>query len=402
MDHASFILEFFGYALMAFVVFLILEKPFIEALEKYGFRQKIREKAVDGKSAKNFRKLHKKKEGTPTGGGMIIVASILIVILFSRLLSLLGIIDQSILQRGEVYIPLFTLFTVGVLGAIDDWWNVRGIGKKKGIEAGPKFLFLIIFALIGSMWFFYKLEYTEISIPIYGKIEIGDIMTISIPSDEVPTQEMEESCSAIKNASQEVKEENLDLIKKCKKYDDFKIPLFFFLFFVFVVVGTANAVNVTDGLDGLAGGLLIQNYGIFAALSFLREQYFLAIFCGIIIACLLGFLWFNVPPAKFFMGDAGSLSLGATLAVIAIMTDTVAILPVIGFMFVVETISVIIQLSSKKYFKKKVFLIAPIHHHFEKLGWSEPQIVMRFWIINGLFAVCGFILELWDINMVNG
>ena len=143
------------------------------------------------------------------------------------------------------------------------------------------------------------------------------------------------------------------------------------------------------------GGLLILSFGVMSVLAFLREHYFLSIFCGLVIAALLAFLWWNVPPAKFFMGDTGSLSLGATLGVIAMMIDVVVILPIIALPFVVEMLSVIIQLTSKKLRNgKKVFLIAPLHHHFEALGWQESQIVMRFWIVGAVCAVLGLILGL--------
>lgn len=345
MNNIAFFLELFGYCLLAFSIFLILEVPFINFMKKMHCVQKIREKTVDGKVAEIFRALHLKKQGTPTMGGVLIWATVLIIILFSRFLSFTGAIDQSLLQRGEVYIPLFTLITVGVLGAIDDWWNIKEIGGKKGIDYGPKITFLFVFATASALWFYFKLGYTDLNIPLIKTFNLG---------------------------------------------------LWIFPLIIFIIVATANAVNITDGLDGLAGGILIQNFAVFGAFAFLREQYFLAIFCGIIISCLFAFLWFNVPPAKFFMGDTGALSLGATLAVIAAMTGTIAILPMVGFIFVIETLSVIIQLISKKFFKRKVFLIAPLHHHFEKLGWSESQIVMRFWIVNGLFALIGFIILLLD------
>jgi phospho-N-acetylmuramoyl-pentapeptide-transferase len=174
----------------------------------------------------------------------------------------------------------------------------------------------------------------------------------------------------------------------------FAIPLY-----IFIIVGTANAVNITDGLDGLAGGLLITSFAAMGALSFFLEHQFLALFCGTIVAALFGFLWFNVPPAKFFMGDSGSLPLGATLGVIAMMIDAVAILPFIGMIFMLETISVIIQLTSKKIRNgKKIFHSAPVHHHFEAIGWTEPQIVMRFWIIGGAMAILGLIIGLVGLS----
>ena len=171
------------------------------------------------------------------------------------------------------------------------------------------------------------------------------------------------------------------------------IPLF-----VLVITATSNAVNITDGLDGLAGGLLIIAFGVFTIIAFAKGLFILAAFCGVIVGALIGFIWFNIFPAHFIMGDTGAISLGATLGVIAMMTDSVAVLPIIGFVFVVETISVIIQITSKKLFGKKVFLIAPLHHHFEKKGWSEPNIVMRFWIIGGFFGSLGLILGLLTLH----
>lgn len=337
-----------AYSLATFAFFLILQPLYSYLAAKLKIQQEIREKAMDGTAAKLFRALHLKKAGTPTGGGVLIWGSVFLTVLFSRLLSELQIIEQSLLQRTEVYLPLATLLFMGILGAIDDFWNARGIGKKKGIEAAPKMFFILLFAVLGAFWFYFKLDYTEISIPFLGTLDIGWLA----------------------------------------------FPLY-----VFIIVGTANAVNITDGLDGLAGGLLIAAFAALGVLAFARGHVFLALFCGAIVAALFAFLWFNVPPAKFFMGDTGSLSLGATLGVIAMMIDAVAILPIIGLLFVVETLSVIIQVTSKKLRKgKKVFLIAPLHHHFEQKGWTESQIVMRFWILAGASGAMGLILGLVSLT----
>jgi len=343
MTHLPFLFEFFIYCLFTFFIFFFLQEPFLKILKKLQFSQKIRHHTVDGKKAKVFRILHQKKEGTPTGAGVLIWFSVFLTILFSRALSFFGLIDQSLLQRKEVYLPLFTLLFVGILGLFDDWLNVCGTSKKKGMEAVSKFLILLFFGTLGGLWFVFKLDFTELFIPFWGSLNLG---------------------------------------------------IWFLLFFIFVFTATSNAVNITDGLDGLASGVLIQSFAVFAALSFVRGQFFLSIFCGIVISALVAFLWFNAPPAKFFMGDTGALSLGATLAVIATMTGTITTLPLIGFIFVIETFSVILQLFSKKFFNKKIFHIAPLHHHFEKIGWSESQIVMRFWIINGIFATMGFLIEM--------
>jgi phospho-N-acetylmuramoyl-pentapeptide-transferase len=276
-------------------------------------------------------------------GGILIWGSALIVIVLSGFSTLFGITENSLINRNETWLPLFTLITTAFLGAIDDYLNIRGIGTSKGLNIKPKFLWLTFFATLGAFWFYYRLGYNQIFIPGLGDIEIGI----------------------------------------------WYVPLF-----ILVITSTANAVNITDGLDGLAGGLLIIAFGSFSILAFSQGLFILSAFCAVIVGALIGFMWYNIFPAHFIMGDTGAISLGATLGVIAMLTDSVAVLPLIAFIFVIETLSVIIQLTSKKLFKRKVFLIAPLHHHFEKKGWTEPNIVMRFWIIGGLVASLGLILGL--------
>jgi phospho-N-acetylmuramoyl-pentapeptide-transferase len=166
--------------------------------------------------------------------------------------------------------------------------------------------------------------------------------------------------------------------------------------FIFVLVATSFSVNETDGLDGLAGGTLLIAFASYAIISFVMGRYDLTVFCAVIIGALLAFLWFNIPPARFYMGDTGSMSLGITLGIIAMLTNNVFILPFIGFIFVVESVSVIIQILSRKIRHKKVFLSAPIHHHFQAKGWSESKIVMRFWLISGIMAVIGLMIFFAD------
>jgi phospho-N-acetylmuramoyl-pentapeptide-transferase len=161
-------------------------------------------------------------------------------------------------------------------------------------------------------------------------------------------------------------------------------------------VGTAFSVNETDGLDGLAGGTLLTAYTSFAAISFMLGRYDLAAFCGVIIGALLAFLWFNITPARFYMGDTGAMSLGVTLGVIAMLTNTALLLPIIGLIFLLESISVIVQVSSKKILGRKVLHSAPFHHHLQAMGWSEAKIVMRLWVIAGVTAVIGIIIFLLD------
>jgi phospho-N-acetylmuramoyl-pentapeptide-transferase len=343
MPHVPNIIAIFGWTTVTFLVGLFLTPIYLKIAEKFKLGKQIRDVSVDGKDATIFKELHSKKTGTPTMGGVVMWGSVALVIIISRVLALIGFLPKSLLSRGEVYLPLATLIAVGILGAVDDIFNIRQIGGNKGIKAKPKFLLLTLFAVLGGFWFYYKLGFSTIHIPRLGDFEIG---------------------------------------------------LWYIPLFILVIVSTANAVNITDGLDGLAGGLLILAFMAFGAIAYAKDLIILAIFCGLIIGSILAFLWNNVPPALFYMGDTGALAYGATLGVIAMMTDSLAVLLIIGIIFIVETLSVIIQLISKKFFKRKIFLIAPLHHHFEKKGWGEAKITMRFWIIGAMFAVIGLIIGL--------
>lgn len=343
MSHIQAITQIFLYSLSAFLFALALTPPLYKGLIKYQIGKNIRDDASFGGKAELFALLHAKKSGTPTMAGVLIWGTVLAVVLFTRALAYFGVLGSSLLQRGEVYLPLFTLVTMGLLGAIDDYLNVKNIGGTKGLRAGTKLFFLLSFSLLGALWFFFKLGYTSIHVPAVGDFDIGW----------------------------------------------WYVPLF-----MLVITASANAVNITDGLDGLAGGLLILSFATFGAISYFKGLETLAIFCGVVCGALFAFLWYNIPPAKFYMGDTGSLALGATLGVIAMMLNSTLILPIVGAIFVMETFSVIIQLTSKRFFGRKVFAIAPIHHHFEHIGWSESQVVMRFWILGALCAGIGLIIEL--------
>jgi len=311
----------------------LLSTPFLTYfLYRYKFGQQIKKHAITGEAAKIYAKLHKEKAFTPTGGGILIWLPTVIITYFLNL------------SRAETWLPLASLIASGLLGGLDDILNVTGFGLKKGLGFLQKIILQLIIALIGAWWFYYKLGFSIIHVPGFGNFEIGWLY----------------------------------------------IPLF-----ILVILSTTNAVNITDGLDGLAGGCLMTAFGAYGVIAFVQGHLGIAGFCCTIIGALLAFLWFNIYPARFFMGDTGSLALGATLGVIAMLTNSVLVLPIIGFIFVVETLSVIIQLLSKKLRKgKKVFKSAPIHHHLEAIGWPEPKIVMRFWIISGVFAILGLIIGL--------
>ncbi len=333
------------YAFFAFVLGLALTPSFISFLRRNKLGKQLRVETVDGREPTIFKKYHEKKFGTPTMGGILIWGSILLTVLFSRTLSLSGVLENSLLQRGQVYLPLIVMVALGILGAIDDYLNILGMGKKKGMDVLPKILSLLFIAGGAACWFFFKLDYNSVYVPFFGSLVIGW----------------------------------------------WYIPLA-----VLVIVGTANAVNVTDGLDGLAGGLLVIAFSAFGVLSFFAGLYILAAFCAVTAGAIAAFLWHNVPPALFYMGDTGALALGGLLGVIALMTDQVLLLPLIGFVFVIEMLSVIIQLTSKKLRGgKKIFIAAPIHHHFEALEWGESKVTMRLWIVGAFCAFLGIVIGMY-------
>lgn len=332
----------------SFVATMLLATPFTNFLYKNKLGKQIRTHAMGGGESPLFAKMHQHKIGTPTMGGILVWGTALVLFLLS-ILVYIGFPEwfpKDFLQmvRGQLYLPMFTLIAVAVLGMVDDFYNIRQIGGHKGIPAKIKAGWQLIFAGIGAIWFYEKLGYSMIHVPGVGDFDIGLLY----------------------------------------------IPLFMFVF-----VGSSNAVNITDGLDGLAGGLLIFAFMAFGVLSYAQGLFLLALFCVVISGALLTFLWFNIPPARFYMGDTGSLALGATLGVIAMMTNMALVLPIIGFVFVLETLSVIMQVGSKKIRNgKKIFHVAPIHHHFEYIGWSESKVVMRAWIIGIMSAGLGIIVGL--------
>lgn len=339
------LLETMGYGFFAFFLGLVLTPQFVAFLRKNKMGKKLRVEAVDGGDVSVFQKYHKHKFGTPTMGGILIWASILLTVLLSRILSFTGVVDHSLLQRGQVYLPLFILVSLGALGTFDDYLNIIGFGRKKGLDWLPKILTLLLISLLGALWFYFKLEYNQIHVPFYGDVTLG---------------------------------------------------LLYIPFFMFIIVGSANAVNVTDGLDGLVSGLLAIAFASFGVIAFMDGLDVLAAFCFVCVGAIVAFLWHNVPPALFYMGDTGSLPLGGVLGVIAMMTNDVLILPLVGFIFVIEMLSVIIQLTSKKYRGgKKVFRAAPIHHHFEALEWGESKVTMRFWIVGAFMAFIGVVVAIF-------
>lgn len=317
----------------SFILAMALTPLYTHFAYKHEWWKKMRTQAVDGESSKVFNKLHaeKHKRNIPTMAGILIWGTVCILTLLFNL------------DRAQTWLPLFTIVSVGFLGIVDDVVNVKTTnGGKAGLKAKIKMSWLILIALAGALWFYYKLGYNMVDVPFLGSIHLGWA---------------------------------------------------YILLFILVFISSANAVNITDGLDGLSGGLLATSFLAFLVIAFSQGNYGLAAFCGTLVGAILAYTWFNIYPARFFMGDTGAVSLGATLGVVAMLTNSVLILPVIGFIFVVETLSVILQLASKKIRGKKIFLSSPVHHHFEAKGWPETKVTMRFWIIGAMMAVLGLLLR---------
>lgn len=327
---------------LSFVVAQLIT-PFVEhLLYKFDFRKKnIR----DSTTAPVFHQFHKDKSNTPTMGGIIIWGTVLLLAIIFSVANFFfdGFATYfNFVNRAETYLPLAALLFAAIVGFTDDLLGILGKGPHGGgLQVRHKLLIYLVFASIGAWWFYFKLDWNVLYIPFVGTVDIG---------------------------------------------------LWYIPVFIFILVATAFSTNETDGLDGLAAGTLFFGFGAFAVVAFVLHRFDLAAMNAVILGALLAFLWYNVYPARFFMGDTGSMSLGITLGVVAMLTNAALFLPFFGFILVIESLSVIIQVISKKIRKKKVFLSTPIHHHFEGLGWPETRVTMRFWIVGGVAAVVGLAL----------
>ena len=317
-------------ALAGFLFSMVLTPFYTHFAYKYKFWKKQKKTTVDGEALPIMTKLHahKFKHVFPTMAGLVGVIAVTAVTWILNL------------DRGQTWLPLVGFLGGALVGVIDDVINIFGSGRGAAGLRGPVKFFLISVVGLSLGWFFaVKLGWTSILVPFIGDIEVGIVGII--------------------------------------------------LIFAFAVVATSNAVNITDGLDGLSGGLAMLAYGAFGVIALFQGNMLLFGFCMTVVGWLLSYIWFNVPPARFMMGDTGSFALGASLGVVAMMTDSFLLLPIICLPAVVETASSLIQLMSKKFFHRKVFISAPLHHHLEAKGWGEAKIVMRFWIIAGVCAIVG-------------
>ena len=334
-------------AMVAFFTALIFTSPVLRLLRKLHFSKQIR----TSEAAPIFSKLHAGKAGTPTMGGVIIWGTVLGLAALFFILDFLfdGFFGNfNFIDRAETYLPLTALLIAAVLGLIDDLLGMFKIGPKGGgLSIKYKLIVYTLLSVVGAWWFYapYNLDWHVIKIPFFGVYDIG---------------------------------------------------LWYAPIFMFIIISSAFSSNEADGLDGLLGGISLFAFGALTAVAFALGRFDLAVMGGAIVGALLAFLWNNIYPAKFFMGDTGSMALGITLGVMTMLTNTVFLLPFFAIILVIEALSVIAQVTSKKLLKKKVFLSAPIHHHFEALGWPESQVTMRFWIISVVFVALGLVIFFLD------
>ena len=320
-------------ALAGFLLAMFLTPIYTNFAYKHKLWKKQKKTTLTGEALPVMSKLHahKFRKPFPTMAGVIVAIAVVVVTAVCNL------------DRGQTWLPLVGFLGGAAVGFIDDLVNVLGTGKgAAGLRAPLKFAMITAVGLVMGWWFAVKLGQTGLDIPFFGIVNIGVVPMI--------------------------------------------------LLFAFAVVATSNATNISDGEDGLAGGIMMMMYGAYGVIALAQGQVFLFGFCMTVVGWLLSYVWFNVPPARFMMGDTGSFALGAGLGVVAMLTNAFLLLPIIGLLLVVEAGSSLIQIISKKFFHRKIFISAPIHHHLEAKGWGEAKIVMRFWVISGVAALLGLFL----------
>ena len=322
-------------ALGAFLLSMFLTPFYTTFAYKHKLWKRQKSVAVTGEELKVMNELHKDKikRHFPTMAGLIMLVTVPVVLIVC-----------NALNRGQTWLPIVAFVGGGVIGFIDDTINLFGKNAAAGLRAPVKFAMITALGVALGWFFAVKLGWTSVMVPYMGSVNVGVAGMIAL--------------------------------------------------FAFAVVATGNAVNISDGMDGLAGGLTMLAYGSYGIIALLQEQWFLAAFCFIVLGALLSYIWFNVYPARFMMGDTGSFALGAGLGVVAMMTNSFLLLPIIGILFVVEAGSSLIQICAKKFFHRKVFISAPLHHHLQAKGWEESKVVMRFWIIGGVTAMLGIFLAM--------
>lgn len=305
----------------------------------------------DGREAKVFNELHKDNEvGTPRMGGSIIWIAVLLT---TAIFLAASIFDGSwgdklnYLNRSQTWLPLFTLFIGAMIGLIDDWFEISGADSylAGGLSLKKRLGIVSVLGAVGAWWFYAKLGISSVFIPFVGSVALGWVF----------------------------------------------IPFFI------IVMLALYSTGVIDGIDGLSGGVFAASFSAYGVIAFAMGMINLAAFCFVLVGGILAFLWFNIPPARFYMTETGTMALTTTLAVIAFLTDQVIVLLIIGFPLAATTASNIIQLLSVKFRGKKIFRVAPLHHHFEALGWSSAKVTMRYWVVSVVCAISGTVIALLSL-----
>lgn len=344
------VIKIFTIGIFTFLFALAITPSLTDFLYKHKlWKKQSKLKGIDGKDVEYFQKFHAKDEvKTPRLGGLLIWISVIFSIFVFYILSLLfdffWINKLDFLSRDQTWLPLFTLVAASLIGLTDDLLQVIDYSKKyleKGLSLRYRILLVGLVGIVGAWWFYFRLGHDSIYIPIIGELYLGLLY----------------------------------------------IPIFV------VVMIAIYSGGVIDGIDGLAGGVFASIFTAYTAIALFQGQINLAAFCLAVVGSILAFLWFNIPPARFYMGETGVIGLTATLTVVAFLTGAVAVLPIIAILLVLTSGSVIIQLLAKKLFNKKVFLAAPLHHHFEAKGWPPHKVTMRFWIIGVFAGIFGIVIH---------
>jgi len=317
---------------------------------KFLLKNKIYKQIRQDPDAPIFTAIHEKKGGTPTMGGMIFWLVTFFIAFTVLILSFIfgGIWNFfNFVTREQTILILGSMMLAALIGIVDDIFNIYRIGPKGGgLPMKVRLILHTLIASIGAWWFYVKLEWDILYVPFVGNVHLG---------------------------------------------------LWYIPFFIFIIVGTAFAMNETDGLDGLAGGVSFMALIPYIAIAFLLGRFDLASLLAVVMGGVLAFLWYNIHPAKFFMGDTGSMTLGILFGFLAMYTNTALFLPLFLFIPFFEALSVIIQMFSKKFLKRKIFLSTPIHHTFEAIGWPETNVTMRFWLMQGMAMIFGLLIYLLSV-----
>lgn len=340
-------------AVISFIVGLALTPLATHYFYKYRMWRRVGRIAnIPDQEASGFKVIHDEKSelSTPRTGGMIIWISVILTLAIVSIIDFIFFNNSSkslyFISRSQTLLPFFTLIIASLIGLGDDFLQIFGRGKWTTDPIVLRYIKIGIILLLGfviSLWFYFKLGYSHLYIPWFGFIELGYLF----------------------------------------------IPFFIFIMF------SMWSTSVIDGVDGLSGGVLGSIFMAYSLIAYFNGQVNIATFCAVITGGILAFLWFNIPPARFYMGETGMIGLTVTLSVIAFLTNTVLLLPIIAFPLFITSLSVVIQMLSRKFRnEKKVFLFAPLHHHFEAMGWSKYKVTMRYWIIGIMTSMIGVIISI--------